>query len=117
MRPKASARDPDVLVPGAIAVVLLLTGLDAGAADAPADAGHGREIAGKWCANCHVVEPNQRPVPDAIPTLTAIAADHAKTDTWLRAWLSTSHGGMPDLTLSRQEISDLIAYIRTLQTK
>jgi cytochrome c len=33
----------------------------------------------------------------------------------LRAFLSHPHGGMPDLSLTRAEIDDLIGYIDTLR--
>ena len=39
----------------------------------------------------------------------------ARTADQLRAFLSHPHGAMPDLSLTRAEINDLVAYIETLR--
>jgi cytochrome c len=52
-------------------------------------------------------------IPQGPPSFR-IAAGHLNPDQ-LRAWLTHPHGAMPDLSLTRAEIDDLIAYIETLR--
>jgi mono/diheme cytochrome c family protein len=77
------------------------------------DVRHGRAIAEAWCAQCHLVGPGG-PGVDLAPPFEAIARDPARSDDWLRAWLSDPHPPMPDLDLTRLEIEDLLAYLRSL---
>jgi cytochrome c len=80
-----------------------------------ADADTGARLARQWCANCHVIDHAgaNAPVPQGPPSFRVIA-NRVNADA-LRAFLSHPHGKMPDLTLSRAEIDDLIAYIQTLR--
>lgn len=81
-----------------------------------ADPARGGELARRWCANCHLVAPDQAVTrADGLPTFAAIATNPANTDARLRGRLTDSHGRMPDFNLSRDEADDLIAYIRTLR--
>ena len=92
----------------------LMLGLTAAHA-AHADAAKGSELARQWCANCHVINNNPSgSVPQGPPTFPAIARS-GMTAEQLRAFLSHPHGAMPNLTLSRAEIDDLIGYIQTLR--
>lgn len=77
-----------------------------------ADAGIGREIAQRWCAGCHAVEGSGA---DLAPPLASIANQPEFIDNYYWTWLSDPHPPMPNLYLSRQEISDIIAYLRTLR--
>ena len=80
-----------------------------------ADAGEGRRLAQRWCSSCHIVEDHQQgSVPQGPPTFRMVAKSGV-TDAALRAFLSHPHGAMPDLVLTRAEIDDLIAYIRSLR--
>jgi len=80
-----------------------------------ADVDKGAQIAGQWCANCHVVGPSPKSaVTDGPPSFQAIARSGMAPDQ-LRAFLSHPHGEMPDLALTRAEIDDLIGYITTLR--
>jgi len=79
-----------------------------------AEVAKGAQIAGQWCANCHVVGPNPTgAVPQGPPTFQAVARSGMTPDQ-LRAFLSHPHGAMPDLALTRAEIDDLIGYIQSL---
>src|SRR5512132_2075990 len=73
----------------------------------------GKDIAGRWCAQCHLVDGGR--ARGAAPTLTAIARDVSWTDDRLAAFLTKPHGGMRGFSLSRQEIENLVAYIRSLE--
>ena len=82
---------------------------------ARADADNGAQLARQWCANCHVIGNNSAgPVPQGPPSFQMVAHSGLTVDQ-LRAFLSHPHGAMPDLSLTRTEIDDLIAYINTLR--
>jgi cytochrome c len=82
---------------------------------ASVDAQNGSRIARQWCANCHVVGADTTGVIQEGPPSFRAVAQSAVTDDQLRAFLTHPHGAMPDLSLSRADINDLIAYIRSLR--
>lgn len=93
---------------GVVAVALLAP---AGGA-ASADSAKGQRIAERWCAECHVVAPGQRRASDAVPTFAQIGRSGRFNEATLAAFLGDPHRSrMPDLSLTRSEIADLIAYI------
>ena len=77
------------------------------------DATNGQRIAERWCASCHVVKSGQAMASADVPPFTAVAAKYSDVAT-LTAFLSAPYPRMPAMALSREEISDLVAYIRTL---
>jgi mono/diheme cytochrome c family protein len=77
-----------------------------------ADAAHGEQIARRWCAPCHVVSADQKQASADVATFAAVA--RSKTDAQIANFLADPHPKMPDLKLSRDEIGDLVAYIRSL---
>jgi mono/diheme cytochrome c family protein len=80
-----------------------------------ADVEKGQQLARQWCANCHAVDSkSDGTVQQGPPTFLAIAHGGMSTDQ-LTGFLSHPHGAMPDLSLTRVEISDVIAYIETLR--
>ena len=80
-----------------------------------ADASKGGQLAQQWCANCHVVRGNPTgAIPQGPPSFQTIARSNMTVDQ-LRAFLSHPHGAMPDLSLTRAEIDDLIGYMATLR--
>jgi mono/diheme cytochrome c family protein len=79
-----------------------------------ADAAKGSHLAQQWCASCHVTSGSRtRNVQEGPPSFRTIAV--SRTADQLRAFLSHPHGAMPDLSLTRAEIDDLIGYIETLR--
>jgi mono/diheme cytochrome c family protein len=93
---------------------LLLLGVTVAHA-AQADSKKGARLAEQWCAHCHVIGNNSAgSIPQGPPSFRRIARD-GMTDDQLRVFLSHPHGAMPDLELTRVEISDLIEYIETLR--
>jgi mono/diheme cytochrome c family protein len=74
----------------------------------------GHALARQWCAACHMVEPGGTAASDAAPPFAMIAQDQRLTPDQLRAWLAAPHPPMPNLSLSRDEITNLIAYIKSL---
>lgn len=81
------------------------------------DAAAGRILAQTWCANCHAVDARPAIAADQVPGFTAIANRPGVTADGLRAFLSAPHGRMPDLSLSRTDIDNAIAYLLTLRAK
>jgi len=81
-----------------------------------ADAARGGRLAQQWCANCHVIGTPPAATatiqqgPPSFPTI----ASHLTGDQ-LRAFLTHPHPPMTDLSLTRSEIDDLIAYIETFR--
>lgn len=99
-------------------VVLLALGL-LSSASALADemqVSAGRALALQWCSSCHVVAKDQpQPATDGVPSFFAIANDPATTEEGLRTFLGTPHASMPNISLSRDEVSSLIAYLMSLK--
>ena len=73
----------------------------------------GRRIAQQWCANCHSLSPATS--SDTAPSFPDIARNPAKTEEYLRNWLTRPHPPMPDYNLARDDINDIIAYLHTLE--
>jgi mono/diheme cytochrome c family protein len=97
------------------ALPLAAAAMPASAADPLADAENGRALARTWCVQCHAVERGERQRADGVPSFTALANEQHNTQDRLRAFLTRPHGRMPDLTLSRQERDDVIAYLLSLR--
>ena len=68
------------------------------------------DIASRRCAQCHLVDGGR--TRSAAPPLPVIARDVSWTDDRLADFLTT---GMRGLSISRQEIDNLVAYIRSLE--
>lgn len=83
-------------------------------AAAAGDAAHGKAIAERWCASCHLVAPDQARATTEAPTFAAIAERSQDEIDALAGFLADPHPPMPDLSLTRDEIRDLLAYIASL---
>jgi len=80
------------------------------------DVMEGERIAHTLCINCHVVDTSGPAIrSDRLLSFSWIANQKALTSTTLPAWLSSSHQGMPDFSLTRDEIRKVSAYILTLR--
>jgi mono/diheme cytochrome c family protein len=84
-------------------------------ANAGGDAAHGAVMAKRWCANCHVVSADQKSAKVDVPTFADIAR-RRPDDRALSNFLVDPHPPMPNLSLTRQEIDDVVAYIRSLDS-
>jgi mono/diheme cytochrome c family protein len=94
-------------------LVLAATALGSVAASA-ADPYHGQTLALRWCATCHVVASNQeRPTGEA-PPFAAIAKRPDFDANRLAYFLLDPHPKMPNMSLTRTEAADIVAYIATL---
>jgi mono/diheme cytochrome c family protein len=75
----------------------------------------GHELARQWCTGCHIIEPGSASASDVAPPFPKIAQDKRLTPEQLRVWLTNPHPPMPNLSLSREEIDNLVAYIGSLR--
>jgi len=94
-------------------LVLLATSVGSIAADA-ADANHGQTLARRWCATCHVVAANQQRPTGEAPPFASIAKRTDFDATRLANFLLDPHPKMPNMSLTRTEAADLVAYIAIL---
>lgn len=76
----------------------------------------GRELALKWCAECHLVDKTQtQAASDSVPSFYAVANHPSTTETGLKAFLMSPHKKqMPNIMLTREQIDDVVAYILSL---
>jgi mono/diheme cytochrome c family protein len=100
-----------------LTVGTILACLDVASAQvSSADPASGQQLARRWCAGCHMVEPTtQETSTDVAPSFSAVARMPSTTSMALRAFLQTPHGQMPDFKLSRDQIDDVVAYILRLR--
>src|SRR5262252_1725838 len=94
-------------------LMLVATAVVSTAANA-ADADHGRTLARRWCATCHVVAANQQRPTGEAPPFAVIAKRTDFEATRLTNFLLDPHPKMPNMSLTRTEAADLVAYIATL---
>ena len=87
-----------------LAVLATISPLAALGAGDPAE---GQRLAAQWCSACHGGS-------DAAPPLVTIANRPDRTPYTLRAWLTAPHPPMPDFSLPREQIDDLVAYLESL---
>ena len=81
----------------------------------PGNAGHGKALAETWCSNCHLVSSSQTQANADVPTFSSIARRLPADADVLAAFIANPHPPMPNLSLGRQDIRDLLAYIATLK--
>jgi cytochrome c len=80
------------------------------------DAENGKQLAEKLCISCHVIsEGAETSVPAGVPSFRGIANKPGQTGDHVRSKLINPHPPMPDISLSRQEIEDIIAYLDELR--
>lgn len=77
----------------------------------------GLALAQRLCSNCHLVDgASTGGVPAGVPTLRGIANRNGQTGQHIMDVLIQPHTPMPDLRLSIEEISDVVAYLETLRS-
>ena len=75
----------------------------------------GKAIAERWCASCRRVERDPKSATDQPPSFASIAAMPDLDANKLAFLLLRPHPNMPNLTLSRAEVSNLADYIKTMK--
>ncbi|MCC6719975.1 MAG: cytochrome c [Acetobacteraceae bacterium] len=106
-----------VVMAGAPGIVLAQGTAQGTTQRAGGDAVAGRAVAQTWCASCHGVDARPAAASDQAPGFAAIAGRAGVTADGLRVFLTKPHGRMPDLSLSRADIADTVAYILSLRGK
>ena len=102
---------------GAVLAVTLCLCLPIGARAQEGDVAAGKAYAEEVCANCHAVLSFEAasPVLEATP-FQMVADTPGMTELALSVWLQSSHPTMPNIILSQDEMRNVIAYIRSLQS-
>jgi mono/diheme cytochrome c family protein len=80
-----------------------------------ADASHGKDIAKRWCASCHLIEPRQTSVTDIAPPFSDLSKMPDFDEKRLAFLLLIPHPSMPNVSLNRADVSDLADYIGSLK--
>jgi cytochrome c len=97
-----------------LALILVISQADlAYAASGNAEAG--RLLVLRSCSSCHATEA-AKTATDNAPPFAAVAKTNKDRPAWIRLWLMEPHPPMPNISLSRQQIDDVIAYLATLPT-
>jgi mono/diheme cytochrome c family protein len=79
---------------------------------------HGRALAERWCASCHVVGTVATSAQsNGLPTFPALAARSDITANKLKAQMNSQHSRMPNLEIGTRDQDDLAAYILSLKQK
>jgi mono/diheme cytochrome c family protein len=103
------------LVLGQIRVLVVAAAAVSGSLATAADADHGSDLAKRWCAACHVVNPDQKQASTDAPPFAAIASKSDFSPEKIAFFLLDPHPKMPNFPLSRSEAADLAAYIGSLR--
>lgn len=106
---------PKICLRAAVAVIALLLVVRSPAI-AAGDVAAGKTLAATWCTSCHIVAPDL-PGKDTAPPFATIAARTNRTPDSMRAWLTDPHPPMQNLSLSRQQIDDIVSYIESLRPR
>jgi mono/diheme cytochrome c family protein len=100
---------------GAIAAACAVLALQVSFASAAGDATAGKALAETWCSSCHLVGPEQATATTEAPPFETIAKRSPDEIAALAAFLADPHPPMPQLSLTRREIQNLLAYISSLK--
>ena len=76
----------------------------------------GLEYAKAVCANCHGISNITSPVPEAT-AFDEIAIEPGMSAKALLVWMQTLHPTMPNITIEREDLMDVIAYILSHKDK
>ncbi len=99
----------------ALAIAAAALGVLGGSPAKAADPDHGAVLAKRWCATCHLVEPDQKQASADVPPFATIAQRSDFTPEKVAFFLLDPHPKMPDFPLSRTEAADIAAYIGSLR--
>lgn len=75
----------------------------------------GRQLVMRSCSSCHATEASTTATDNA-PPFSAVAKTNKERPAWIRGWLMSPHPPMPSISLSRQQIDDIVAYLSSLPT-
>lgn len=87
-----------------------------GEMDMPGDVEAGRFVAEAWCQSCHVVHEEQERAIDGVPTFLEVGERVRLNADQVIGFLASPHGPMQEISLSRADIRNVIAYILSLSS-
>ncbi|HSR55588.1 MAG TPA: cytochrome c [Alphaproteobacteria bacterium] len=99
-----------------LAAIALLALIASGGGASAADAKEGKRIARIWCVDCHQVGTELREGRTA-PTFKEISERIPMSETYMDTWLNNPNPPMHRFRLTSRMVSDIIAYLKTLQKK
>ena len=99
---------------GLVVLLLGLVGHEAAAQEAK-DVRQGRALAVRVCAICHGIRPGEASTAAGAPNFYTVAMTPGMTPLALRVALQTPHHSMPNLALTNDEMTEVTAYIFSLQ--
>lgn len=76
---------------------------------------HGKDLAMRFCANCHLVSAGQEHANVDVPSFNEIANKEAQTAGAIMANIMLPKHPMPTIPLTQSELADLAAYILSLR--
>jgi mono/diheme cytochrome c family protein len=94
--------------------VILVAALAASPSSA-ANPDQGETLAKRWCTGCHLVAGDQKNATTEAPPFASVAKRSDFDATKIAFFLLDPHPKMPNMELSRDEASDIAAYIKTLR--
>jgi mono/diheme cytochrome c family protein len=77
----------------------------------------GKNLAEKWCVECHGVRADRLSPNLAAPTFPELAAEPSITEYSLRALLRSPHETMPHITFTPDQMDDIIDYIMSFKPR
>ncbi len=93
---------------------LIISAMFVSASAFAADPDHGKTLAERWCVNCHLVGPNQPSATTDAPPFASVAKRPDFNESRLAFFLLDPHPKMPNMQLTRDDATDLAAYIASL---
>jgi mono/diheme cytochrome c family protein len=76
---------------------------------------HGKDLAMRLCANCHLVSADQEHANVDIPSFNEIANKEGQTAGMIMAHIMLPKHPMPTIPLTQSELADLAAYILSMR--
>jgi hypothetical protein len=99
-------------------ILLLATPAFAGSVTNAPDPTHGQQLASKLCSNIHLIGSGQQEHANAdVPSFHEIANKQGQTAGAIMAHSMLPKHPMPTVTLTKNELADLSAYILSLREK
>jgi mono/diheme cytochrome c family protein len=99
----------------ALLAALLCSTATVEAAGGKLDVSAGRDLAKRWCGECHDVTPAARSSPNAsAPTFGELTAMPGFTEMSARAMLRNEHLTMPPFEFTAEQIDDIVGYLVSL---
>jgi mono/diheme cytochrome c family protein len=76
---------------------------------------HGKDLAMRLCANCHLVSASQEHANVDVPSFNEIANKETQTAGAIMAHIMLPKHPMPTIPLTQSELADLAAYILSMR--